>query len=185
MIEAKDITAVGKFQKTHALKGELNALLDIDEQYFTEGNPAIVEIDGIYVPFFTESIRPKGSTSYLIKLEGIDSEEEARQFVNKTVFAEKSKLAEFLDLEEEEILDDDDLAGYKIVDGETGKEIGTVVGIETSTQNALFIVETEGGDEIFIPAVDEFIEEVDDDKQEIIMHLPEGLISLNEKPAKE
>lgn len=65
MIEEKDIKAIGKFQKTHALKGELNAILDIDSEYVSEGNAVVVDIDGIFVPFFASSVRPKGSTSYL------------------------------------------------------------------------------------------------------------------------
>ena len=70
MIEASEITAVGLFQKTHALKGELNAILDIDPDYFIEGNAAIVETDGIFVPFFISGIRPKGKTSFLSQSTG-------------------------------------------------------------------------------------------------------------------
>lgn len=184
MIESKDITAVGRFQKTHALKGELNVLLDIDAEYFEEGNAAIVELDGIYVPFFTESVRPKGSSSWLIKLEGVDSEQEARKFVNLTVYAEKGKLAEFLGMEDEEILDEDDLVGYEIHDNFTGSLVGIIKAIDTSTQNMLFIVETPQGEDVYIPAVDEFITEIDDDNRRIWMNLPEGLIDLNMKTDK-
>jgi 16S rRNA processing protein RimM len=181
MIESKDITAVGKFQKTHALKGELNAILEIDPVFFEEGNAVIVDIDGIYVPFFTSGIRPKGSTSYLIKLDGIDSEEEARGFVNKTLFAKKEELGEFFEMEPDEILDDDDMIGYRLIDNESGIPIGTVVHIDTATDNVLFIVETPAGDEIFVPAVDEFINEVDDAEKIMRVTLPEGLVSLNSK----
>ena len=179
MIESKDTTAVGRFQKTHALKGELNAILDVDAEFFSDGNPAIVEIDGILVPFYMDSIRPKGSTSYLVKLDGIDSEDEARQFVNHTIYAEKSKLAEYLDVDEEEIRDSDDLEGYKVVDHTSGDIIGTVSSLDTSTANTLFIVDNENGDQIFIPAVDDLITEIDDENRIIYMNLPQGLIDLN------
>ncbi len=59
MIEVNDIVAIGKFQKTHALKGELNAILEIDSEFLEEGNAIIAEIDGIYVPFYIKSIRKK------------------------------------------------------------------------------------------------------------------------------
>lgn len=181
MIESSQITAVGRFQKTHALKGELNAVLDIDPNYFTEGNAAIVEIDGIYVPFYISSIRPKGKTSFLLTIDGIESEKEAREFVNKAIYVEKSILASFLDLEEEELLDEDDLTGYHIIDAPTGAQIGIVVALDTTTPNALFIVSTTDGDDIFIPAVDELIEDIDDDEKTITMSLPEGLMDLNKK----
>ena len=52
MITEEEITSVGKLLKTHALKGEMNMMLDIDPGYLEDGNPAILDIDGIYVPFY-------------------------------------------------------------------------------------------------------------------------------------
>ena len=75
MIKEEDTLIIGKFQKTHALKGELNAIIDIDPECFVEGKPLIVEIDGILVPFYVDTYRKKGSLSILIKLDGIESEE--------------------------------------------------------------------------------------------------------------
>ncbi len=179
MIEHSNISAIGKFQKTHALKGELNAILDIDPIFLEEGNAAIVEIDGILVPFYTASVRPKGSTSFLIRLDGIDTEGEAKNFVNKIIYALKSELASFLDVDESEITDDEDLIGYQIFDIESNEPIGRITGIDSSTSNLLFIVESADGEEIFVPAADEFIISIDDDKKLIEMNLPSGLIDLN------
>ncbi len=179
MIEQKDITPIGKFQKTHALKGELNALLDIEAEYFLEGNALIVEIDGTFVPFYSKSIRSKGQTSFLIKLDGIDTEEEAKPFVNKVIYASKQQLAPFFELTEEEIINDDELLGYTIVDIDNKEPIGTIIDIDSSTSNLLFIIESPEGKKIFIPAVDDFIKEIDDKKRIILMSLPTGLIDLN------
>lgn len=179
MIVEKDITVIGKFQRTHALKGELNAILDVDPAFISEGNALIVEMDGIFVPFFSSGIRPKGNTSFLIKLDGIDSEEEASKFVNKPIYAKKSELAPFLNLEEDDILDEEELAGYDIIDNGSSKLIGKVTGIDSSTQNLLFIVESPEGKTIYIPLADEFIEEINDNEKTIRMNLPEGLLDLN------
>ena len=185
MISQNELKEVGKFQKTHALKGELNALLDIDPDYLAEGNAIVVDVDGIFVPFYASSVRPKGSQSYLVKLDGIDSEEEAKGFVNKTIFALKNQLASFLDVEEDEIYDDDDLEGYDIVDSNNSVEIGKITHVDTSTENVLFVAETADGDEIFIPAAEDFIIEIDDDEKVIRMNLPDGLVDLNRKDDKE
>ena len=72
MIKKEDIVAIGKFQKTHALKGELNALLDIDGDYAADGHPLIIDIDGIYVPFYAETVRPKGAESCGFKVSDND-----------------------------------------------------------------------------------------------------------------
>ncbi|MDE6768470.1 MAG: PRC-barrel domain-containing protein, partial [Muribaculaceae bacterium] len=167
MIEQKNITAIGKFQKTHALKGELNAILDIDSSFLSEGNAVIVELDGIFVPFYASGIRPKGNTSYLVKLDGIDSEDEARRFVNKIIYALKSELAPFLEVEEEDIADEDELIGYEIIDYDSNKVIGEIEDIDSSTSNLLFIVVSPVGDTIYIPAAEEFIMDINDENKKI------------------
>ncbi len=184
MILKNDISEVGKFQKTHALKGELNALLDIYPDYIAEGNAIVVDTDGIFVPYYASSIRPKGTMSYLIKLDGIDSENEAKPFVNKAIYAIKAQLGPFLNLDEEEMMDEDDLVGYSIVDDSSDSLIGKIDSIDSSTDNLLFIVTTDDGDTVYIPAVDEFISEICDDSKVIRMNLPDGLINLNKKQDK-
>ncbi|MDE6754793.1 MAG: ribosome maturation factor RimM [Muribaculaceae bacterium] len=181
MIEDKEIKEVGKFQKTHALKGELNAILEIDSEFFSEGNALIVDIDGIYVPFFTTSVRPKGATSFLIKLEGVETEEEAKAFVNKIIYVQKNELAPFMGIEEDDIPDEENFSGYDIIDTHTGQIIGKVENVDSSTENLLFIVKNGNGEIIYIPAVDDFIDEIDDENKIILMTLPSGLIELNQK----
>lgn len=178
MIKEEDTIKIGKFQKTHALKGELNALLDIDPEYFIQGNPLILPTDGILVPYYVESVRNKGSFSFLIKIEGIDSEEAARQFVNKEILMLKEDAADWIEEDETDI--PEEFIGYKVIDKESGTTVGEITDIDTNTQNVLFIL-SDGDDEIFIPASDDFIVEIDDDKNEIIMNLPEGLVNLNKK----
>lgn len=179
MIKEDEITSVGKLLKTHALKGELNMLLDIDPGYLEEGNPAVLDIDGIYVPFYAESIRTKGSFSFLVKFEGIDSEIEAKKLVNKNVYALRDRLKEYmLENYDEEYALYDDLVGYTIEDIDSGI-IGKVVDIDTNTENELFIVETTEGNTVYIPLTEDFIEKMDEDNKTITMRLPEGLLDLN------
>lgn len=179
MITKEEITAVGRLQKTHALKGELNVLLDIDPEYVGAGLPVIIDIDGIYVPFYAESLRPKGNFSYLVKFDGVDSEFEAKKLVNKTIYALRDKLKEYLtDHYEEDYALYDDLIGWQVEDSEEGV-VGKIVEIDSNTENELFIVETPEGNTIYIPLTEDFIDEVDEKSKIIRMTLPEGLIDLN------
>ncbi len=181
MIEEKDITPVGKFQRTHALKGELNLILDIDPEFFEEGaNPMIVEMDGCLIPFYAESIRTKGQTSYLVKLERIDTEEQARQYVNKTVNALKSELKDFMAEMGEDLFTSDDWNGFEVVDSTLGN-LGKLERIDDSTANILMVIETPEGDELYIPLAEEFLEDVDNDSRVIKVNLPDGLVDLNKK----
>lgn len=178
MIKKEDIIEIGKFQKTHALKGELNALLDIDEDFVTDGHALIVEMEGIYVPFYGESIRQKGQESFLIKLKDIDSQEKAQEFVNKAIYALRTDLVEYMDDPDMELVQD--FIDYEIVDSALGS-IGKVVDVDDSTQNVLLVVETPQSETVYVPIAEEFITAIDDDRMVIETNLPEGLVDLNKK----
>lgn len=178
MIPSDSVISIGKFRRTHALKGELNATLEIDPLYFEEGNPVIVSIDGIMVPFYVKSIREKGSTTFLILLEGIETEKAASLFVNKDIYILKKDAEEWL---EEEVLETEtmnSLIGYHIIDVTNGYNLGTITDIEDSTANVLFIISTEDDSIIYIPASADLIESIDDEKKLIKMQLPDGLLDL-------
>ncbi len=176
MIKKEDIVAIGKFQKTHALKGELNALLDIDGDYAADGHPLIIDIDGIYVPFYAETVRPKGAESFLVKLRDIDSQEKAQELVNKEIFGLRSDLVEYFDDPDMEIVAD--FVGYKVVDSRLGV-IGSIEDVDDSTANVLFVVATDDGETVYIPVAEEFINAVDDERKVVETTLPEGLVDLN------
>lgn len=179
MITKDEISAVGSLQKTHALKGELNLLLDLDPDYLQSGNPAIIDIDGIFTPFYAESVRPKGSFSYLVKFEGIDSEEKAKLLVNKTVYALRAKLKEFIsEYYDEDVALYDDLVGWTVED-ESHRVIGKIIDIDTNTINELLLVEDKDGNTVYLPFNEDFIREVNEEDHCIRMSLPEGLIDLN------
>lgn len=178
MIRKDEITSIGKFLKTHALKGELNAVFDIDPLDLQPQMPLITEMEGIFVPFYMDSIRSKGHFASLVKLHGIDSEEDARQLVNKIIYLRKSDLSLIDDEVGEEGGYADDFVGFVLTDPAQGV-IGTVSDVDLSTQNALFIVETPDHHTVYVPVSEEWIEEVDFDNNTIIMSLPDGLLDLN------
>lgn len=177
MIKEEEIIEIGKFQKTHALKGELNALLDVEPEYLEDGHPLVIPVDGLFVPFYADSIRSKGATSYLIKLRGVDDVGEATAFVNKPIYGIRKSLLEYMDMEEGDLLEDE-LIGYRVEDVNAGF-LGIVDRIDDSTINTLLVVEGDRG-EIFIPLIDDFIESIDEDSETIVVDVPEDLIKLND-----
>ncbi len=181
MIEKESLVEIGKFQRTHALNGELNAILDIPEEYIEDGNPIIVDTEGIPVPYYAESIRPKGTTSFLIKLEGVDSIEDATEFVNSKIFVPRDVLKEYID---DDMLFDDELEGFRVIDLHVG-EIGELEYIDDATQNQLMVVRGRAGNEIYIPLVDDFITDIDEDARVIHTTIPDGLLDLNRKSEEE
>ena len=170
-----DIVEIGKFNKPHGLNGEISATLDVDP---TGLSCIIVDIDGINVPFFITSTRPKNAGTTLLRIDGVDSEEAVRMFVNKPVYALSTEVSE------EERTDEDgfyasDFIGYDIIDDATSGRIGSITDIDDNTENVLFIVDTPDGGRAFIPVADEFITDIDTERRTLTMNLPQGLINLN------
>lgn len=184
MILESELTKAGVFTKTHGVRGELNALLDIDPDYFEDHDCFICMEEGIPTPFFIESFRPKGASASLIKPDSVDSEEEAKLFVGKTIYINKRLYREYMDENPDcEGEYASDLIGWKIVDAADGTEIGTIADVNVETPNPLFIVETgkDNGSTILIPVAEDFITEIDENRRIITMSLPEGLMDLNTK----
>lgn len=180
MIKLSELAEAGHFNKAHGIKGEISATLDIDID-LNDVRCLVVSVDGILVPFFVNSCRPKTADTCLIMIDGIDTEEKAQYFNNKTFYILRSDIPD----DAESDIDDDadgmyasDLIGYTIVDTQLGK-IGVISQVNDQTQNVLFIIETADGKEIFIPVADEFIENIDCDNEIVTVDLPDGLIDLN------
>lgn len=182
MIANSELLEIGKFQKTHGLQGELNVILDqaVDGDFLGGENPVIIDIDGINVPFYPESVRTKGAESYLLKLRGVDSQAAASAFVNKTIFARRADLASYLEVEDGDLFTEEELIGYDVIDKKVGR-IGKVVGIDDNTENILLVVENKAGEDVFVPFVDDFIEGIDEGESVIHTELPDGLVDLNSK----
>lgn len=174
MIRNDEIAAIGVFIKPHGIKGEITCRIDrdIDLEML---RCVIIDIDGIFVPFFIDSFRPRSAESVLIKFLDIDDEYKAQELCGKEIYALLS------DIPEQESEGDglylSDLIGYTLIDG-AGHEIGTVDDFDDSTENVLLIVKS-GESKIYVPVADEFITSIDEIDKKIVMQLPDGLVDLN------
>lgn len=182
MITEQEITAAGTFLKTHGVKGEINALLSIDMEFLEENPMFICDIEGIYVPFFIASIRQRGSNSALILPSDINSEEQAKPFVGKTIYVLKEALLKYEQIEQDHDQRQgayaDDLIGYEIYDTNAGF-LGIITDIEDSTANLLFIIRTPEDKTLYIPVAAPFITDINPDSKTISTTLPDGLADLN------
>lgn len=177
MIADSDILPIGSFGKPHGVNGEINLLTDCDIESLS---CVIVDIDGINVPFFFDSVRPRGTESYLVVIDGIGSDKDVSGLVNKKVFALKSELHS-VEVDNGECEGDgfyaDDLIGYDVTDAEAGLS-GVIEDVDDSTDNVLFVVRTVEGRHVLIPVADEFISEIDVDKRLLKLDLPAGILEL-------
>lgn len=173
MIRKEDCYLIGKFTKTHGVKGELVLVTENDfpEKYSEE--LFFVDIDGGLVPFFIDNggLYQKGNASYRIKLEDVDTEQASLRFIGCSVYLPKEMLS---DEEQEEVLG---IEGFRI-DVKGKGIIGEVERMDDYAGNVVMTVIIDGED-VLIPLAEGYLLNADYDNRIIYLDLPEGLIDLN------
>ena len=171
MIKASELTAIGAIVKPHGVKGEMVISMRDDRIDIGRTECIVMDMDGIYVPFFIENVRQKGRESFIISIDGINSDTKASEFTGKTVYALRDRMAATSD----DDADDGFYASDLIPDGST---TGTITDIEDSTLNVLAIILTADGRTVYMPLAEEFITDIDPDSRTITFDAPEGIESL-------
>lgn len=172
MIKESEVFRIGIFNKPHGVKGELSFTFTDDIFDRVECEYLVCLLDGILVPFFIEAYRFRSDTTALVKLEGVDTAEKARMFTNVEVYFPKK----YADEEE----DTDDIptwnffVGFRVKDVNLG-DLGEITAVDDSTMNVLFVLDKEG-EEILLPAHEEFILELDKKKRLLTVDVPDGLL---------
>ena len=169
MIKEKDVYKIGRLGKTHGVRGDISFLFDDDVFDRTDADYLILKVDGILVPFFIEEYRFKSDTNAIVKFEGLDTQEQARELTGCDVYFPR------------ELADSGDgplswsaLAGFEIIDDLSGKSVGRIASVDDSTLNTLFELE----DGRLIPASEELVTRFDKDNRTITIDLPEGILEL-------
>lgn len=174
MIARDDITAIGKFNKAHGINGEISASVNMPLGALSKCFCIVCDIDGIFVPFFIKDIRNKSHDSILISVEDINNEDDALLLVNKDIYVMRKDYNQVIDDEDELPLDF--LIGFKANINSTLQ--GTIVDIDDSTSNVLFVIDLDSDKELLVPVADEFISNIDNKNRLIEMIVPSELLEL-------
>lgn len=165
-IHKKDFVSVGFICKTHGTKGELR--IDLKSEIELK-EWVMIEINQKPVPFFIEKFTATHSDEAIIKLRDINSLIDAEVLKNRNLLYPKSEVEKTSSgYYGQEII------GYKLIDKKLG-EIGVIEEIEEFPFQTI-LKSTFKNKEVLIPAVNEFIVEINDDEQLIFLELPDDLI---------
>lgn len=176
MIRHEEVYKIGETGKPHGVKGEINLMFDDDVFDRVDAEYLVLDIDGILVPFFMEEYRFKSGSTALVKFCDINDKEQAAALTGRTAYFPKS-----LSDRDENDITWDEIKGFRLIDKNVyNKEIGTIMSVDNSTANILFEVTDDNGNELLIPAAEEFILEIDTEKKEITASLPDGLLDLDD-----
>ena len=154
----------GKIVNTFGVRGEVKIQPWADTPDFLTGFEHLY-IDGLPVKVLSARVH-KGCV--IVALEGVVDIEGSIKLKNKTVSINREDVQ--LELGRHFIAD---LVGLSAIDSKTGGEIGTVTDVLTLPANNVYVVK--GAKEILIPAVPEFVREININEGYISFNLIEGL----------
>lgn len=155
--------AIAKILKSNGTEGDLLiGVIDIETSEIDTEEPVFVEYDGLPVPFFIESLRPKGTNRAIIHLSDIDTLADAEEIVGRTICIEG---------EEEEDEDYEDFTGWDIYDKQ--RFVGKATGMEEFPGHVCICI----GD-VLLPLHEDLVLSCDPGTQTLVLDLPQGLTDL-------
>jgi 16S rRNA processing protein RimM len=173
-INKNDCVEVGYVQKPHSLKGEVVLIFDKEsDKGLEEIELVLIEVDGGLVPFFIEEdgLRFRTDESAICRLKFIDSFTKAKELAGCKVFVFDN---EFEDSDDQGATSS--LIGMRAFDAKYG-EIGLISRLDDFSGNLVITVDHKLA-EIMIPLSDEIVTMIDEEKREIYLNCPDGLIEI-------
>ena len=160
---------VGFLRRAHGVHGEI--ILDLHTDFperLRSGKKLFIGEER--KPMTLSDSRPHAK-GMLLKFKGIETPEEAGQLRNQWVYVKATELPK---LPEGKIYQHE-LFGFAVVD-EDGNALGELVEIIETGANDVYVVRSESGKEILLPAIPSVILEADSTQRVMRVHLLEGLV---------
>jgi 16S rRNA processing protein RimM len=163
---------IGKIVSIFGLKGELILNHSLGKKTSLKGLEAIFieERKDSFIPWFIQTTRIKTEDEVYLKLEGINTKEEARKLAQKEIWLPEEAFKKF-SAKTAPI----SLLGFTIVDGDTS--IGIIEEVIEQPHQVLCRI-TIQNKEVLIPLHENTIEKIDRKKKLVIVQLPEGLLEI-------
>ncbi|OQB15765.1 MAG: Ribosome maturation factor RimM [Firmicutes bacterium ADurb.Bin193] len=160
-----ELLEIGKLVNTHGLKGEVKVTPWCDDaDIFTRLESVTVNGENHSI----ENVRfHKGSV--ILKLDRVDSIDDAERLKNKILYTERSHLGEL----NEDTYYIKDLIGLEVY--EDGQSLGIIDDCFPTGSNDVYVVKSDSGKQILIPAIKQVIKKVDIKNRRMDVELMEGL----------
>ena len=172
---------LGYIIKTHGLRGYVVAHFDVDDtKAYSKLKTVYLTLAGApakLVEHHVEKVQPQAGSKVLLKLRGIERIEEAEPLRGSQLHLPLTQLPE---------LEDDqfyfhDVIGFTVVDENLGV-LGTVENFYELPQQDMLAMRYQG-QEVLIPVVDELVSHANQEKKEVYVNLPDGLLDVYLKPS--
>ena len=139
-----------------------------------EGEWVFVEIEEKPVPFFISSLTEHASGNIILKFEHYDSSEQMTEFIGCSVYTGHPEESRADEIPAHMIL-----AGYKVYAG-PDEYIGVVEKILSLPMQYMLVIRTDDDKEQLLPLNEDWIISLNRESKIIMMHLPDGILDINE-----
>ena len=179
MIVRDEWLVVGLITSCHGINGQVKvkSLSDFEERFIEPGirwlqkekkTPTEIKL--------ISGFKQPGKETYIIKLQGINSRNDAEKLKESKILVKTTKLPE-LNKEEFHLLELINLQ-VKILENNELKIIGKVINLENEKNNLLIVELFKNQKKVFVPFVKEIVPVVDIKNNFIIIKPPKGLLEL-------
>jgi len=171
MLNPDDYIFIGIIGKTTKIDGSLTIVplttfperfKDMKEFFLTKeyGSPMTVKVKNIV----------QSNKKITVKLDGIDSIEKAQKLIGYRITVHEDKKAEL----PKDYYYHDDLMECKVYSSK-GEKLGQLTKVLEMSSNDIYVVDYKGK-ELLIPAISQFVKEVDIEKKKITVSLINGML---------
>jgi 16S rRNA processing protein RimM len=168
----EDCFVLGSITRTHGNKGGLVLVLETDQaDQYKKLESVLLNINEELIPFFIKSLAVLKQDQFLITLEEI-GQDEARQLLGTEVYLPLTHLPKLSGKQ----FYYHEVAGFTAID-KTAGTIGTIDYVLERAVQPVFVI-AQGETEFYVPAIDEFIIEINRSKKEVHLDCPEGLLDI-------
>lgn len=166
-----DYLRVGVISSTHGIRGEVKVFPTTDDtQRFKELKQVFLDTGKEYIPLELEGVKFFKQMA-ILKFKGIDNINDIEKYRGKDLLIKRDMAVK---------LQADEYFIYDLIDSEVvtdeGARLGVLTEILKTAANDVYVVRTEEGKEVLLPAIKECILDVDLDQKKITVHVMKGLI---------
>lgn len=164
---------IGKIVNTHGLRGEIKVVYWTDyAEVFEEIQSVFIDKKGNVEEYKIKNVKYQ-KNNIILKLEGIDSIEDAEKLKNKVLSTSREQLGEL----EDGAYYIADLIGISVYD-DSNNLIGKISDVLQTGSNDVYVVKREGAKDLLLPVIDDVVLNIDIEGKRIDVHVMEGLEEL-------
>jgi 16S rRNA processing protein RimM len=163
---------IGKLVSVFGFKGELIIHHHLGKKTSLKGLEVVFIEDkkDEMLPYFIHSARIKTEDQLYLKLEGIDTKENARKLLQKEVWLSETDFLKYAGKSAPI-----SLVGYHMID--QGRDLGEILEVIEQPYQVLCRIELQQK-EVLIPVNEETLKKTDQKNKKVFVSLPEGLLDI-------